>query len=236
MNTNDFPIPDTFRPFGPWLKATDRLLSAELDAALESADVSRRDARLLSAVDGTAPARRPLNVRTLRRLIARGWVAPDGDGWMLTDEGRTTKDRLDALVDGIRTRVSGAVSAEDMATTLAALERIARALGWDEKTPPPRGRRRHRSHAHGPRHRGHGPRHAQRFDDGHESGRGFGPGHGRGFGHGVHGIDPHPRHDVDGGHNECLHGHPHGRHRGTRMARHAFAHGFEAGFARGRDA
>lgn len=186
MNTNDLPIPDTFRPFSPWLKATDRLLSA---------------------IDGTAPARRPLNVRTLRRLIARGWVAPDGDGWMLTDEGRATKDRLDALVDDIRTRVSGAVSAEDMATTLASLERIARALGWDEKTPLPRGRRRHHSHAHG-----------------------------RGFGHGAQGVDPHSRHDVDGGHDECLHGHPHGRHRGARMARHAFAHGFEAGFSRGRDA
>ncbi|NJI58021.1 hypothetical protein HCX50_01105 [Microbacterium oxydans] len=258
MNTSESQNPEnTTRPFGYWLKAADRLMAAEFAAAFDGEHASRRDWRILNIVDGTVTTDRPLNEHKLHRLVERGWVAPEGDGWTLTDEGRAAKDRLGTLVDGIRAKVSSAVSDEEMATTLASLEKIARAFGWDEETPLPRGRR----HGFG------GPRHGRGFP------RGFGRPFGRGFGHGSahgpgpdaeHGFGPdadaehgcrhgeagaghrrhgrghgHPGHG-DHGHDDRGHGHHghrgHGPHRAERIAQHAFERGFDAGFTRGRDA
>ena len=93
---------------------------------------------LLNAVSGDVDApgfaeRLARKGKRLRGLEERGWVEEAGDGtWTLTDEGRAAKERLGAVVDGIRSRVAGAVSPEDFATTLASLEAIARELGWDE--------------------------------------------------------------------------------------------------------
>lgn len=247
MNTSESQNPqDTSRPFGYWLKAADRLMAAEFATAFEGEHSSRRDWRMLNLVDGTVSSDRPLNAHKLHRLVERGWVTPDGDGWTLTDEGRSAKDRLGAIVEGIRAKVADAVSEEDMATTLASLEKIARAFGWDEETPLPRGRR----HGFG------GPRHGRGFP------RGFGRPFGRGFGHDVgfgpdadaedgcrHG-EPGAGHRGHGRGHDRGHGHPghgdhghrghghrgHGPHRAERIAQHAFERGFDAGFTRGRDA
>lgn len=241
MNTSDNDTPDTTpdhsaRPLGYWLKATDRLLAAEFATAFESEHASRRDWRLLSIVDGTVDAPRPLPAHKLHGLAERGWIAPEGEGWALTDDGRAAKDRLGAIVERIRAKVTDAVSAEELATTLSALEKIARAFGWDEDTPLPRGRRRGfgrpgRGFGHGfprgfGRGFGHGPRHDGDLDA--ESGHreGFGPRHGDGHGHG-HGHHRHDRGDHGHGH------HPRGA---GRHAQRAFERGFDAGFQRGRAA
>ncbi|WEK61236.1 MAG: hypothetical protein P0Y60_00310 [Candidatus Microbacterium colombiense] len=214
MNTSDTQNTDnTSRPFGYWLKAADRLMADEFATAFEAEHASRRDWRILNVIDGTVPASRPLAGHKLHRLVERGWVAQDGDGWTLTDEGRAAKERLGAIVDGIRSKVSDAVPDEEMATTLASLEKIARAFGWDEEAPLPRGRR------HGFGGRGHGSGFPGGF--GRRFGRGFGPGrgfdpeseHDHGFGHG---FGPRPDfHDGDVRHGECGHGegrHGQGRH------------------------
>ncbi|WP_244632217.1 hypothetical protein [Microbacterium sp. Se63.02b] len=138
MNTSESQNPqNTSRPFGYWLKAADRLMASEFAAAFGSEHASRRDWRILNIVDGTVASDRPLNAHKLHSLVERGWVASEGDGWTLTDEGRAAKERLGAIVDGIRAKVSAAVSDEEMATTLASLEKIARAFGWEEGTPLP---------------------------------------------------------------------------------------------------
>ncbi|MFJ2367730.1 hypothetical protein [Microbacterium sp. NPDC087665] len=259
MNTTDDNTPEnTTRPFGFWLKAVDRLMADEFASAFEGEEIGRRDWRLLNIVDGSMPARRPLNGHKLHRLVERGWVAPEGDGWTLTDDGREAKDRLGAIVDGIRSKIGDAVSDEDMATTLASLEKIARAFGWDEETPLPRGRRHGfggRGHGRFPKH--FGPRHGfgRRHgfgpaSDGEHARHGFGPEFGPGFEYGFEG------HRDFGASAECRHGdrsrnhshgeHGHGRddhghrgrgpHRAARLAQHSYERGFDAGFSRGRDA
>lgn len=162
---------DDGRPLGFWLKAVDSLLSQQIDAALESEGIDHRDWRLLNALAGTvdAPglhdrlARKPHRVTM---LAEHGWVELVDDEWTLTDEGRTTRDRLAPRVAAVRERVAAAVSPEDFATTLASLEAIARELGWEEGKPLPRRKRPRGRHGFGPH--GFGP-------------HGFGP-HGHGFG------------------------------------------------------
>lgn len=67
-------------------------------------------------------------------FAARGWVIIDADGITLTDTGREAHDALRTKVDAVRQTVADAVSPEDLATTLASLESIARAFGWAERT------------------------------------------------------------------------------------------------------
>ncbi|KYJ97051.1 MarR family winged helix-turn-helix transcriptional regulator [Microbacterium sp. CH1] len=255
MNTTaDSTSDNTSRPFGFWLKAVDRLMAQDFATAFAAEGATRRDWRLLNVVDGSVPARRPLNPHKLHDLVDHGWVEADGDGWALTDEGRAAKERLGAAVDGIRAKVADAVSDEEMATTLAALEKIARAFGWDEETPLPRKRRpgfgfgprggfgrRHgfgHGHGFGP---GHGFGHRESFDRGD-----FGPRHGFGPGEGFeprHGFDRHDGEEDGGyrgrghhdGHAHRGHGHAHRDHghRAQRMAERAFERGFDAGFRHG---
>lgn len=224
MNTDD--TQNTTRPLGYWLKAVDRLLAAEFARAFESEGAGRRDWRLLNAVDGTVAPRRPLHAHKLGRLIERGWVTTDDTGFVLTDEGRAAKERLGELVAGIRSRATDAVPAEDLQITLASLEQIARAFGWTEDMPLPRGRKGHRF--------GRGRRHPHG-----EHGFGEGPGFGHGRGRHERGEQcthrGHPGRDRHG-----MHGHAHGRgDRFLKMARfgqRSYERGFDTGFSRGRDA
>lgn len=236
------------RPFGFWLKAVDRLMAAEFASAFEAEGITRREWRLLNVVDGTVPADRPksdrpLPAHKLARLIELGWVTDAEGTWTLTDDGRSAKERLGGIVEGIRAKVADAVPAEDLATTMATLEQLARAFGWDENTPLPRGGRR----------RGHGRRGfgSRGFGSRGFGKHGFGP---RGFGHEGHGApesDAHEHcrhgehpfaHDAERGHRgphpQDDHGHRgHGRGRAhfARFAQGAYERGFDAGFTRGRD-
>ena len=274
IDDNGTPTPDDgaarAKPLGYWLRTVDALLSQEFATAFESTGGNRRDWMILNILSGYIDApglaeRLTRKGKRLQGLADRGWLLERGDGtWTLTDEGRAAQARLAEVVDGIRSRVAGAVSAEDYATTMASLEAIARELGWDENAPKMR--------------RGFGPGFGPWGGSG---GRGF-PGR-RGFGPWARGGHPEP---VDGeirdgyGRNRhhgfrpgfapggpgatgtpedgidarvvstaCGHGHGFGfsGHRGGRGQAHddgdsrlgrraerAFERGFDAGFARGR--
>ena len=245
------------RPFGFWLKAVDRLMAVEFAAAFESEGITRREWRLLNIIDGTVAGEprkndRPLPEHKLGRLIELGWVTDAEGTWTLTDDGRAAKKRLGGIVDGIRAKVIDAVPADDLATTMATLEQIARAFGWDESTPLPRGRGGHGRHGRfggrGFGDRGFGPRGFGR--------RGHGFGH-RGYGFEHEGHEGHEMHGAPGmsAGGPWLHGargfaHPdsHGHHDGPRdpraghvrarfakFAQGAYERGFDAGFTRGRD-
>ncbi|MET0735029.1 MAG: hypothetical protein ABWY55_05210 [Microbacterium sp.] len=248
-------IPTDRRPLGFWLRAVDELLTAEFAKAFAAEGITRREWMLLNALSGDVELagfaeRIARKGKRLRVLEDRGWAEEQGDGtWQLTDEGRAAKERLGAIVDGIRGRVSGAVTPEDFATTMASLEAIARELGWDEET------RTHRGFGFGPRgRRGFGPGFRSGFGPGFGHGfrpgfgHGFRPGFGPGFGdddgregarhgerpglgrHSEHGHTAHGHGHPHDGHGERSHGeHGHGKHRGHHSER-AYERGFEAGF------
>ncbi len=241
MSTDDTNTSE--RPLGYWLRIVDALLDREFATAFEGEEITRRDWMLLNVLSrgvelpGFAE-RFARKGKRLRRLEERGWVEEQGDGtWTLTDEGRAATARLGEIVDGIRARVSGAVSPDDFATTMASLEAIARELGWEEGMRMPHrrfGRRGFRP--------GFGPAFGPGFGYGPGFGHGFGhgPGFGRGFGYGP-GFGP--AHGGANCHGERAHGgHAHGehpRHGGHGHRKHgerAYERGFEAGFARGREA
>ena len=181
-------VPTDRRPLGSWLRIVDGLITREFAAAFAGADIDRRDWMLLNALSGDVEMpsfaeRFARKGKRLRNLEDRGWVEEKGDGtWALTDEGRAAKEQLGAVVDGIRSRVAGAVSPEDYATTMASLEAIARELGWEEgQRTPRRGFGRDFGAGFRP---GFGPGFRGGFGPGFRGGPGFGPGFRPGFGPG----------------------------------------------------
>lgn len=228
--TNDSPTDP--RPLGYWLRAVDRLISIEFARALAAEGVDRRDWMLLNAVSGTVQApwiaeRLARRSGRVRRLADRGWITESDGMWTLTEAGTETFERLSSVVEGVRRRVSEAVSPEDFATTRASLEAIAEALGGTDRAGDDDER-------HGRFERGFG-----RF------GRDFGPGFGHGFGHdegrhgfGGHGFGGHGRKGFGAGDAHCRGHHEgnHGRRGGHHTGFDAYERGFTAGFERGRDA
>jgi len=272
MNLNEEnDTPPTGRPLGYWLRAVDGLLARAFAEALDAEGVSRRDWMLLNVVSGDVDApglaeRLARKGKRLRSLEDRGWVLEKGDGtWELTDLGRAEKERIGAIVDGIRSRVTGAVGDDAYTQLTASLEAIARELGWDETTAAERGFGRPGFGRPG---FGRPPFGAAGFGPGFGFGGrphpfepeihdGFGPNRHRGFGPGrpgrpaelgdepmrghgpQHGCaeDGHP-HGGHGHHDHPHHGGHghHGRgHGGGRRAQEAYERGFDAGFARGRE-
>ncbi len=171
------------RPFGFWLKLVDRRLSDEMAELFADEGLGRRDWRALNLLAGSESdehlaAKLEARPQLLHRLAEHGWLEPTGaephrPG--LTEAGREARERLQSRVDGLRSRIAGAVSEEDFATTLRTLEAVARELGWDESQPLPRGRRggRRVGDEHGHEHHGR-RRHGGHGHDGHRHGRGHG--------------------------------------------------------------
>ncbi|SDQ65122.1 MarR family winged helix-turn-helix transcriptional regulator [Microbacterium sp. cf332] len=209
MNTHDTTSQNTTpdRSLRFWMRAAHSAFGAELARVLADEGLDRRDWGVLNVLTGerSMPGldeRVQRGGKRVRALAARGWATEADGRWVATEDGRRERDRIHGLVSEVRGRASGAVSDADFATTVASLEKIARALGWDENAP----------RACGPRGR-----------------HGFGPG--RGFGHRFGGFGGFragfgPEHGAHRGE------HPHGehpRHRGERAFERGFTAGFQAG-------
>ncbi|WP_375386458.1 hypothetical protein [uncultured Microbacterium sp.] len=222
----------TGRPLGYWLRLVERQIAEAFAAEFEADGFDRREWMALNLLSGEVGDERFARIaeriaeragkhggKLFRTLAEQGLVTETDGVWTLTDEGRAKRAAMKGRVDAIRERVTAAVSPEDYATTVASLEAIARALGWDGSERMPRGFGRGRAgfgpgFGRGFGHRGFGP------------GAGFGPGFGRpDFGHGHPGCGP-EAHDERGQHR-----HPHHGARDGRKGERAFERGFEAGFA-----
>jgi len=217
------------RTLGDWTRIIDRLMVRELAAALAENDSDLREWMALRMLSGDVPAphfahRLAHAGRHLHPYAERGWIAETADGWTLTDEGRAAKDRLDAIVAEARERATDGIPAEDLATTTATLEAVARRLRWDGRMPDS-----------GPRF-GFGPGFGPGFGRGRSGGPGFAPGFGPGHRPGRDvgaGRDFGPGHHGECGRGDRGHHHEERRgHRGHERAKRerAYERGFEAGF------
>lgn len=221
------------RPLGYWLKAVDRLIDREFETAFADLDATRRDWRLLNVIGGDVTDERllaKLDARPdrLLPLVERGWVAGEPGAWTLTDAGRDALDTLGDRVSAIRSRVGGAVSSDDYATTLASLEAVARELGWSE-VDADAWRRAGRSGRRGRGPWGMRPGPGFRRFGRPSFGPGFGPGHGPAFDPGAHDDCPHPGHAH--GHRHSGHEHGHG-YAGHEHAGHGHSSHADAGHER----
>ncbi|UJP09718.1 hypothetical protein L2X99_15140 [Microbacterium sp. KUDC0406] len=161
-------------PFGFWITAIDRLMADRFATAFENEGITRRDWRLLNVVADGGDQHTP----KICRLAERGWVTRTEGSWQLTDSGRVAKERLGAVVDGIRAQVAEVVTPEDYAVMTASLGNVARAFGYEEGKPLPR---RHRGrgrgeHRFGPHGRGHGHFERRAAEGGHRGHGHWGPG------------------------------------------------------------
>jgi len=256
MNT---PSPSDPRSLAHRLTTVGHALHHRLFAQLRDSNLHPKTVLVLSVIDGRLDAPRisdriARGGKRISALADRGWIAPAGDGWTLTDEGRQILDRVDAD----RQALLAQVPADEIERLTAALDAISEALGLEDDAEEDGGRGR------GPRGFGFGP---GPFGPG--SGRGFGPGmrggprfgggerdhrrdgggnahHGFGPRHGGHtdGYRPdgggaasdgstHDRGHRHGDHGHRDHGHRHER--GHRAAERAYERGFDAGFIRGRE-
>ena len=146
---------DAQRPIGFWLKLVDGLIDERFASTLEEHGVTRRQWQLLNVLSrgpatveqldaAVAPflasgtpasddegARAPeTSAEHLSELIESAWVDATPAGYELTERGRTAFDALSETVAKLREEMSEGLTQEQYAETVAALEKMARNLGW----------------------------------------------------------------------------------------------------------
>ena len=134
------------RPIGYWLALVGGLVDEQFADTLEEHGVTRSEWRLLNVLvqapatieqldAALAPHLQPDEGATaidlLSELIESAWINATPDAYELTERGRGAVERLGAKLAEQRAALSEGVSDEDRATTCAALERMARNLGWN---------------------------------------------------------------------------------------------------------
>ena len=143
------------RPLGYWLKLVDSLISEQFANSLEEHGVTRRQWQLLNVLSlgpatggeltaalapffGEAQAEdEPTSPSEhLAELVESGWIAEEGHTFTLTERGAVSLDRLTEIVDEMREESSSGISAEEYATTVDSLKKMAMNLGWDPDKPP----------------------------------------------------------------------------------------------------
>ena len=140
-------VPTGRRPIGFWLKLVDRLLDEGFERLLDGAGLTRRHWQVLTALQ-TGPVtgqeldarlapfldeREPTTGPVVDDLAGRGWATRTADGRAaVTPAGAAAHERLLADVSAHRRRVTDGITAEEFRATVAALERMATNLGWED--------------------------------------------------------------------------------------------------------
>jgi DNA-binding MarR family transcriptional regulator len=128
------------RPIGYWLKEVDRLIDTSVDRVLAGEELTRRHWQVLSTlaerpvsqveIDAVLSpflsADQPTTTPVVEDLLARGWVTRTGDGpASLTEVGAAHHHRLIRKIGTVRRVMTRDVTAEEYATVIDLLERMA---------------------------------------------------------------------------------------------------------------
>lgn len=134
------------RPLAYWLALVDRLVEESFAGALEEHGVTRTQYRVLgvladgpttaadleAAMSDLPPDADGISAADeLAELVESGWVV-GGETYTITDRGTAAHARLDEMVDALRATLTAGLSDDEQAATAAALEQMARNLGWTE--------------------------------------------------------------------------------------------------------
>ncbi|GAA1415917.1 hypothetical protein AUR04nite_32730 [Glutamicibacter uratoxydans] len=138
------------RPLGYWLKLVDSLIDEQFAATLEEHGVTRRQWQVLNLLEqqpateaeliaGLSPffasPDEPDSVAEhLNELVESGWITHADGEYSITDRGHTSLMKLSELVERIRTQSGADLDGSEYDAVVAALEKIARNLGWDPDT------------------------------------------------------------------------------------------------------
>jgi len=134
------------KPIGYWLKLVDQLIDKQFVSALEEHGVTRRQWQLLGVL-----SRGPATLLELAsalgpfldaaagesvtdhigELVESEWVTEADGTFTFTERGTTAFIRISEVVDGLRALSAEGIEAEEYATTVDVLERMARNLGWE---------------------------------------------------------------------------------------------------------
>ena len=135
------------RPIGFWLKLVDRLIDEQFASTLEEHGVTRRQWQLLNVLSKQPATVEQLDAAVapflsaddnessaehLTELIDSAWVDATPTGYEVTEKGLGAFERLTAVVTVQRTVISEGITPEQYEQTVAALERMARNLGWSD--------------------------------------------------------------------------------------------------------
>ena len=137
----------TDRPLGYWVKQLDTLLEESLDRVLARSGIRRRHWQVLNVLREGPQTRAQVAEAMLAfwvaasvtqtdvvdDLVRRGWAETDGDLYTLTADGEEAYSRLALDVATLRAQVTDGFSAEEYATVVHALARMAANLEGSEE-------------------------------------------------------------------------------------------------------
>jgi DNA-binding MarR family transcriptional regulator len=139
----------TDRPLGYWVKHLDTLLEESLDRVLARSGVRRRHWQVLSVLREGPQTRAQVAEAMLAfwvaasvtqtdvvdDLVRRGWAEaqPGGDLYTLTADGEEAYSRISLDVATLRAQVTDGFSADEYASVIEALARMAANLEGSEQ-------------------------------------------------------------------------------------------------------
>ena len=143
-------VPSPRRPVDFWLRLLDRLINEHFGMILDEHGVTRRQWEVMNLLsrgsashdelaEALAPFHREVQARTLTDELAEledsGWLLRREQVYELTERGQTSYQRLEPVLRATDEEIARGISAEDYATMLVVLERMAINLGWQEGLP-----------------------------------------------------------------------------------------------------
>lgn len=130
-----------------WLTVVESLLTTRVNESLAEHGLTRAQWQLMNALttrpqstdelgqalpaSASATDEGPRTVTEhLDELVESGWLIVEGDLYTLTSTGRTSGERVAAVVEELRAEITEGLDEEQYRTVMSALQTMARNLGW----------------------------------------------------------------------------------------------------------
>jgi DNA-binding MarR family transcriptional regulator len=130
-----------------WLNMVDTLLTTRVNESLAEHGLTRAQWQLMNALTSRPQSAEELGhvlptpvagvdegPRTVKEhldeLVESGWLVVEGDLYTLTSTGRTSGERVAAVVEEMRADITEGLDEDQYETVMSALQTMARNLGW----------------------------------------------------------------------------------------------------------